>query len=257
MQPDFRLRSLPATLRIALACALLTLVGGSAASGLFLYMHYENRDESPGLTLTDIEGHYHGVRTPSPLTTALERGHPDTLPARDRTLLTDWLASVNPASTYDDLDLGDDAPAELIARNCLACHSRSSTGEGTYPKIPLEFWDDIRTLAVSRDIQPVSKQILAASTHTHALSLAMLAIIVGGLAVMTSWPRVLVNLVVLATCLGLLLDIASWWLAGEMLFFARVIVAAGAVFNAGIVLQCLLVLLDLCMPRPKARVNAG
>lgn len=251
MQPTFRLRSLPVTLRLALACALLTLVGGSAASGLFLYMHYEKRDESPGLTITDIEGHYHGVRTLSPLVTSLSDGHPEGLDARKRQLLLDWLASDNPGATYDDLDLGDDAPAEILAQDCLSCHSRSSTGPDAAPKIPLEFWDDVRVLSISRDIQPVDRKILAASTHTHALSLAMLAIVVGGLSVMTSWPRMLINLIALATCAGLLLDIASWWLAGEHVLFARVIVVAGAVFNAGLVLQCVLVLADLCMPAPK------
>ncbi|MDX9911184.1 MAG: hypothetical protein RBS39_05085 [Phycisphaerales bacterium] len=256
MQHVFRLRSLPVTLRLALACALLTLVGGSAASGLFLYMQYEKRDESPGLTLTDIEGHYHGVRTPSPLVEAISNGHPKDLDPRKRKLLLEWLASDNPGATYDDLDLGDDAPAEILAQDCLSCHSRSSTGPDAYAKVPLEFWDDVRVLAVSRDIQPVDRKILAASTHTHALSLSMLVIVVGALSVMTSWPRVLVNLVVLATCAGLLLDITSWWLAGENLLFARVIVVAGGVFNAGLVLQCVLILLDLCMPRPKTRGKA-
>ena len=54
-------------------------------------------------------------------------------------------------------------------------------------------------MAVVRFIRPQIRsltehsKVLAASTHTHAISLGMLGLIVAALSLMTRWPRRLVN----------------------------------------------------------------
>lgn len=168
----FRLRELGVLARLGIAGLVLTMLGGTAASGLYLQMHHHDRDQRDGLTIDDVRAHYHGIVSPSPLLESLESGHPETLPDRERDLLIEWLRGEPSALSgqYDNLDLGIDAPAEIMV-SCLDCHARSSTGEDAAPEIPLEYWDDVYNLAISTDIRPVDGEILAASTHTHALGI--------------------------------------------------------------------------------------
>lgn len=249
---DVRLRDLPALARFGVACAVIVLLGGLGASGAYLYMHQEERDERPGWSIDDVKGHYHGLVSRAPLVVALEDDHPPELPADDRKALLEWLRSDRLSMDYDNLDLGDRAPAELIAVYCLDCHARAATGPEAAPDMPLEFWDDVRDLSISREILPVDTEILAASTHTHALALAALTLVMVLLAALSAWPRWLVGLVTAGAGLGLLIDIASWWLARWNADFAYAIVAGGFVYNLCVVLLGLLIVGELLRPRGKA-----
>ncbi|GAB4551768.1 MAG: hypothetical protein Tsb0013_13900 [Phycisphaerales bacterium] len=246
-----RLRSLGFFARLGVAGFVLVAIGGAAASGLYLYMHHEERDERPGLTLDDVKAHYHGIVSPAPLLESLEGGHPEDLPDRDRELLVEWLRGDAGmlSQRYDSLDLGADAPAEIIAVSCLDCHARSSTGPDAAPGISLEYWDDVEALSVSRDVQPVPTEILAASTHTHALGMASIGVVMALLGLLTGWPRWLMGLLVGITGVGLALDLTGWWITREIADYAVVVAIGGGLFAGGMTLIGLLVLLDLCMPR--------
>lgn len=246
---SIKLRRLGVLPRIGIGAVLLTLIGGVASAGAFMAMHQANRDERPQLSIDDIRAHFHGIRTPSVLLESLEGGHPDTLDASAREALITWLESDRVSESYDDFDLGDSAPAEILAVSCIDCHSRASTGPDTAPDLPLEYWDDIRSIAFSTDISPVDVEILAASTHTHALSLSVLSIVVFALLLATSWPRRFVGALIAAVGIALFLDIGAWWVARSFDSWAYVIALAGFVFNGGVALACLAILADLAMPR--------
>ncbi|MCA9279813.1 MAG: hypothetical protein H6815_09530 [Phycisphaeraceae bacterium] len=246
-----KLTSLPYTARIGIAVLMLTLLGGYVVSGIHLKTHYDNRDGSPGFTLGDIRGHYHGVQSPSPLVASLQQDHPDaeTLPDDKRKALLDWLAETDKLSEqYDNFDLGDNAPAEIIAVSCLDCHSRNSTGPDAHPSVPLEFWSDIQEIAFSKDIQPTSEAVLAMSQHTHAPTMAVILIIVGLLACMTRLHGQLTGIVLLAGGLGLGLDMASWWLARSNEVWINVLVAGGTVYAIAIGLLGAVVVIDCLIP---------
>lgn len=251
--PTHILRSLGLFARLGVAGIVLTAIGGAAASGAYLYMHHESRDEQPGMTLDDIRAHYHGIVAPASLVTSLEEAHPETLPDRERQLLLDWLAG-DPArlsQDFDNLDLGDDAPAEIMAVYCLDCHARTSSGPDTASSIPLEYWDDVEKLAISKDIRPVPLEILAASTHTHALGMAAIGGLIVALSLCTSWPRRLIGVVVAGTGVGLFADIGGWWLTRANPDFALLVATGGFLYSGGMTLLALLILADLCMPKPK------
>ncbi len=241
-----RLRDLPAPVRAGLSCTLLAILGGFVASGAHLRFHHANRDERPGLSVDDLRGAYRGIRTRAPLLVALERGHPDDLAANERKALLDWLRGSRLAEDYDDPERGDSAPAEVLGRRCLSCHSRKAPT----PASPnLDFWDDVKAAAVSRDVRPVDPKILAASTHTHALSLGGLSILLGGLLLATRGPRPLVHGAALLLGLSLLLDLASWWLSRGSEAFLGVLLVSGTLFNLLAVLGTAGVLLDLWLPK--------
>jgi hypothetical protein len=247
-----QLRTLGVTARLGLTVLVLTLLGGLAVSGIYMAMHHDNRDEKPGLTMNDVRGHYAGVNIPSPLLGALDRKHPEEQAEASRRILIDWLKSDRISEDYDSLDLGDLAPVEIIASDCLSCHSRQSTGEGAYPELLLDYYEEVKAIAFSSDIRPVGVEVLAASTHTHAISLSVLALVSSGMLLLTGWPRKLVNPLILVTALGLAADLSGWWLARVNDSIVPMIVIGGFVFAAGIGLSLLMVVGDLWRPVKRA-----
>ena len=257
----FRLRDLSPGARIGVACAVLVLLGGLAASARHVADHHGPKDDVKGLSLDDVMGAYHGVQAPARLAAALERGHPETLAPDAREALLTWLqgprdpsgkrtGSKHMSEDYDNFDLGDMAPNELIAKNCLQCHSRKVANTNPIGKsIPLDSREDALRLAQPKNLTPVSAQILTTSTHTHALALGSLSVVIIGLVVATSWSRRLVNLAAALIGAGLLIDFGGQWAAREYAWGVYLLIAGGAVFGGASVLSLLAVLGDLCMPR--------
>lgn len=241
-------RTMPLSARLGALCVTLVILGGMAASNVYLYVHYEKRDERPGLTIEDIQAAYHGIQTTAPLLTALRRNHPETLSPADRAALSAWIEG-GKMEEYDNLDLGDKAPSEIMARSCLECHARGAAAKHPVAaKMPLEFFDDVKKLAVSRKVEPMDIKILLISTHTHSLSMACLAAVMGGLMLATSWPRRLAGALCGAAGLGLLIDLTSWWLTRHHAGFAYAIVAGGGLFNLAMGLMGMLVLIECVRP---------
>lgn len=246
----FLLRDLSLAIRAGLSGIVVSLLIGLWASVAHLEAHHENRDGEAGVSLTDLRGAYHGVESPAPLRKALLRGHPEDLPASERELLLRWLDGGRISEEYDDLDLGDAAPAEVLASRCGECHSRNaSADEGIGQTLPLEYWDDVEKLAFSRSIAPTPKQILIVSTHTHALALGTLTLAIVLLLSATRTREKLKNGLVLLAGLGLMGDLAGWWLSRGDAGFVYLLVAAGACWALSMAAACLLVLLDLWLPK--------
>lgn len=247
----FALRFTPLLFRLGVAMLVVTLLGGYIVSGLHLQWHYENRDEVPGLSMNDIIGAYHGVQSPSPLVEALESGHPETLSDGERDALLAWLNGGKLSSDYDNLDLGEDAPAEIIAVNCLDCHTRGATGENTMASVPLEYFDEIERIAHSKDIQPAGANIVAMSQHAHAPTMAVILLVVGTLTLMTRFTARFVGFVLFVAALGLLVDMGGWWITREVAWFAHAVVIGGIAYAVGTSLLGALIVLDCVLPAGK------
>lgn len=242
-----RLRALPAPARLGLSAIVLSLLLGLWASLEHLEEHHHNRDGEAGVSLDDLTGAYHGLDRPAALVVALERGHPEDLPEAERRVLLDWLAGGKVSEQYDDLELGDFSPAEVLGRNCLDCHTRQS-GDAVAATVPLEYWDDVSRVAFSRSLEPTPRAILIASLHAHATSLALLSL--AGLALLwaTRWPRALVGLLTGACGVALLVDLASQLLARQVEALVLGVALGGALWGMALGLACALVLVDLWLP---------
>lgn len=252
-----KLRNLSPAVRFGLTCLLLVMLGGMIASAAHMHMHHSVRDEQPGLTMDDLRGAYHGVRTVAPMLSALQREHPweyevdeaERLTPEEREALLDWLNGDRLSDDYDNFDLGDAAPAEIIARTCLSCHTREATGESACPEIPLEYFDDVMAVSISREINPTSLDILTISTHTHALSLAVLTIIVIAMALHTCWPRPVVNAAAFLMGAGLLADLGAQWLAHWQVEFVWILLIGGLIYGGLMSLTILAIIIDLWLPK--------
>lgn len=244
-----RLTQFAYPVRLSVALLTLVLLGGYIVSGIHMAWHYDQRDGVEGLTLDDIRGHYHGVSVPSPLIDALEAGHPEDLPDRERGLLLDWLNDPTTlAMKFDDFDLGDDAPAEIIAMSCLSCHTRNASGPDAYPQMPLEYFDDIQPLAISREINPTTIDIIAMSQHTHAPVMAIILLVMGLVGAMCRVPGSLVGLITLVGAIGLTADMAAWWLARQNDIWVYAIVGGGFAYSASTGLLGLIIIVDCVIP---------
>ncbi len=228
----FRLRKTSAPLRIAATCLVIVIAGGYAAALKHMVDHYEGKDERPGLTMDDITGSFHGVKREAGLITALKGSMKKKLPGEERALLLKWLEGSRINEDYDNPDLGENAPAEIIDRNCLVCHSRSSKkGNSIGARVPLEYWDDVKRHAFSRELDSVPFEILVTTTHTHAFGMALVTLAASVLFLATGFSRRVRHTLVMLLFLSLLLDLLSWWLARWSEPFCYLVVAAGALYG--------------------------
>ncbi|MGP1347968.1 MAG: hypothetical protein ACTS3F_15035 [Phycisphaerales bacterium] len=234
--------------RSGITVLVLVLLGGYFVSGVYMAWHYEQRDSRAGLTIDDIQAAYHGVNAPSPLVESLRSGHPESLDDRERTILLEWLAGQRLDQDFDNLDLGEDAPSEIIAFECLSCHARNATGQDAYPRVPLEYWDDVRSIAYSIDVRPNDRKIVAASLHAHAPSMAIIMLVLAGLALLTRFPHALTGAILTASSLGLLADLSGQWLARDNSAWVTAIVGGGVVYAAGTAMLALMVVAGCWLP---------
>ncbi len=250
-----RLRRLPLAARLSLSFLILVIVGGYVVAGLHMKEHHQNRDGREGLSMTDIEGAYHGVNSEAPLLLALNSDHPADLDGQEpledwaKKALLQWLEG-DPDKiipNWDNLDLGDEVPADLLDASCVGCHSRTAADEKR-AEPPLEYLDDIRAVAFSLAISPSDTKLLIASTHAHSLGLATVTLLLVGLVFATRFGPRLKGALALAASGGLLLDLAAWWLARKSASFAFLIVLGGAAHGGAMVLIGLLTLIELWGP---------
>ncbi len=256
---QLQVRSLPLAARLSLSCLLVVVLGGYLVSGLHMSAHHQNRDGREGLSMTDIEGAYHGVNSEAPLTLALNAGHPGELAGQKAPeewvtqALLAWLQG-DPdriIPNWDNLDLGDEVPADLLDASCVGCHSRTAE-ESLRAEPPLEYLDDIRAVAFSREISPSDIKLLIASTHAHSLGLATITMLLSALIFATRYGARLKGGLSLCACAGLLIDLIAWWLARESSAFVPIIIVGGIAHAGGMVLIALCVFWDLWRPNKQA-----
>lgn len=247
----FVLRSLPLMARLGATGLLLALGIGLLASVQHLLWHYENRDDQKGFTIDDVKSAYHGLDAPSKLLTSLKGGHPPELNKDMRDLLIKWVESGRVNEDYENIDLGVASPREVIATNCLSCHSAAaapSKGAG----LKLDGLEDLRKVAFNRKVSPNSEKIVVMSLHAHGLSMATMSLVLAAMVWWSRWPRGLCGVLILLNGLALPLDLAAWWLSRKYEVMVNVIVGSGGVYNATFALMLVVAGLELWWPRGRA-----
>ena len=249
--PPPKLRDFGFGVRLGLTLLCLVILGGSAVSGWYLRTHHDNRDERAGFNLDDIRAHYHGIKTQAPLLGALQRGHPEDLADAPRQALIGWLEGDRVRENYDNFDLGENMPEEIIASSCVSCHDSGATGPDAYPQLSLRYHDDVMANAVSREVNPVDEKVLLASLHAHSLALGTLCLVAVLLLALSRAPRPLAGLIATLIGVGLLADLGSWIPARDNEAFVYAIVGGGFIFYSGLTLSLLIVMADLWLPRSR------
>lgn len=264
--------SVPAKVLLTL---FLVLVGaGYLVAVLNIYERHHDADGDPALTTDDIRCVYHGMhkvasgdaslRPPSPMLKAvlpggtmrkqLEKGGEPAI----RALIT-WLEAGAKEADFDRADTprpGDPSPQDVIAKQCVRCHNAQSGDATDIPYAPdrdaapqfamvtakaASVLEPTTQPSQPAYIAPMSFAQLVQVTHAHILTIPIVALIVGGLFLLTGLPAWIKLVLGPLPMLAVVCDIASWWLARPFEPFIHVIAAAGAVFGASFGLQILCV----------------
>jgi len=250
-----QLRRMPFALSLAVTFLIVILGGGYLAAVVHMVHHYENKDEKEGLTLDDLECSFHGMHQEAILIGALKGSMRENVSDEEFAVLLEWLEGDKISETYDAEVYDDEGnmmpvPADIIYDNCRRCHGRSAKeGDGINETVPLEYWDEVKQFAFSKDFDPVPLEILYATTHTHALSMAMITVVSSLLLLASGWPRRLRDFIVLLTFAALLVDLGSWWLAREWAAFCPVIAVSGGIYGGLLSIQLIAAFLDIWIGR--------
>lgn len=255
MSAPLRLRRLPFGARLSLTCLMLVTLGGYAASGLYMQDHHQNRDGTPGLTKTDIEGVYHGVTVEAPLGRLIEVEHPkekglDPMNEFDRAQLTEWLKATDQiVENWQNIDFGDGSgsPEEIVTMSCGKCHGPGVSKDDWVAPL-LGSWDDYKPMAFQNEVSPTDEAILLASTHAHSLALGTITLLICALMYATRMPGIIKGLLTVLASAGLLFDLGAWWLARDNPAFIDLIIAGGAAHAGAMGLMMVLVILDAWLP---------
>ena len=97
-------------------------------------------------------------------------------------------------------------PADIIDERCVRCHAAGATDDDAFAQVALDRWPTLKNYVYSKQLDPISTDILAQSTHAHALSIPIFTLIVCAMALATGCPRWLRHGVAAMTFVGLLLD---------------------------------------------------
>ena len=127
-------------------------------------------------------------------------------------------------------------------------HGKEAVAAADGGDIALDGWENVQEHLYALEINPPALEILYMSSHTHALSLGTMALVLVLLLAATRYARRGAGLAIALMGAALLADMGGWFLAREREFFAYVVVGSGCAFALGVVLSCLLVFLELWLP---------
>lgn len=246
-----RLRELSILGRLGVTLLLGVIGLGMWASFKHMEHHHGAKDMKEGLSQEDLLGSYHPISKPAPLLAALDRGHPEELAEADAEVLREWLSGPREriAEDYDNFDRWEFSPYDILEESCVQCHA-SEPGEGQElaAGVALDGWDNVQQHTFALEINPPALEILYMSSHTHALSLGTMALVLVLMLCASRFRRRGAGLATLLMGAALLADMGGWFLARDREIFAMVVVVSGALFALGVVLSCLLVFLELWLP---------
>ena len=156
----------------------------------------------------------------------------------------DWLAKKGGGvgGGADPVQQGYDEPApgasedaltaaDVLDERCVSCHGAAAAGPNAFKELSLERWPDVRKVAYSKKLEPISIEILAQSTHAHALSIPVFTLLACACFLATRWPRWLRHGVFSLAFVGLFLDLGAMWLARSWEPACALIVAGGGLYG--------------------------
>ncbi|MEZ5977899.1 MAG: hypothetical protein R3F34_06755 [Planctomycetota bacterium] len=245
--PAFRpLGGLPILARLGATGFVLVALLGLWASMKQIEQHHGKNDGEPGVSLTDVVGAYHGAKIPAPMRSAVEgtlAGHGGvTLEQDERAAMLAWLDDGRAAEMFDDIDLDDMAPVEILARRCGECHSSS----GGAP--PFDTFADVKATLSDKELVPTPPELQLTSLHSHAPGMVAFGLVLALAALVSRFGRFLRSLPLALAGIGIALDLGAWLPARDSASLVYAIVAGGALFAAGCALACALVLLEVWLP---------
>ena len=207
-------------IKVLFTSFILVVAFGYLAAITNIYVSHMNADGRPGLSMKDIVITYYGDRESTLLETkslGTMRSYYDS--ERDLNTVIGWVDAGSERIEYEKV------VAPIFKKSCTECHSPRGTESDTL----LTTYDEVmKYVKVSKGVEVVR---LSTLSHTHLISHSMMFFILSVIFLFTSIKdRNKIILIVLAY-IGILGDVASWWLSKLAPGFAYMSVIFGAILG--------------------------
>lgn len=218
---------LPPAMKVLYTLVLLVLGTGYIMAMAQIYITHAGLDGKPGLSIEDIVIGYSGNKGATRLETALSGAMKGMLPDDERGTIVTW---VHAGASKEEFDA---KVKPIVDKRCLACHG------GSNPHIPnLGGFDNVSKV-VAKDTG-MSIPTLIRVSHIHLFGLTFIFFITGSIFVHAYLRPVWFKcLVVGVPFVGILVDIASWYLTKIYQPFAWVVVVSGGFMGISFAIQWL------------------
>lgn len=241
------LRQASLSRRVFSTSVLIVLGLGYVLALIYLFTghvrHFMSEGHSP---VEAIEFTYHGLPSAQPrLLVSLQGTMASTISAHEYDQISAWIDGGATEADYAT------SVEPIISKNCMSCHH----ADGYFPT--LETYEDLKPLTEPDTGMDVTK--LARMTHVHLLGIPLLFYILGALFIRTRWNEVLKSFIVVLPFVGILMDIAHWWITKTDKNAAVGVLLGGALMSLGFALQWLMIFVDLWAPvrAPKSEARAS
>lgn len=230
------LRLAPLSRRVLTATLLATFGLGYLLALIYMYAQEvrPHRLEGHGL-VQSVANTFHGIPSESPLLVSLRGSMSSTVSAEELAEIVKWVDAGAPEATFAE------KVGPIMESNCVSCHSPDG---GYFP--PLTTYAEVAEFAKAGG--GISVQKLARQTHVHLLGIPMLLFIMSWMFVQTRFSEKLKSGLVILPFLGVVWDVAHWWITKLNPDAAAGIVFGGILMNLGFAAQWFMTAFDVFAP---------
>ncbi len=185
----------------------------------YLYLTHQGLNGKPGISVQDIAISYYGNRSGTRLEMMLRGPMKGMRSQQDLDRIVAWLKSGADEKGYDKII------HPIIEKRCARCHSEKSG-----MNLP-DFTTYSGIHAVAKVDTGMSIQTLVKLSHIHLFGIGLVTFVLGFVFTLTSLPAWLKNVVIAAPFVGVVVDIATWYLTKWDPIFAYTVVVSGVVLG--------------------------
>ena len=213
---------LPYSLRVLYSCALIILGMGYVFALIYLVHGHAGKasgEQTVVVSYEDIVVSYRGSGKGSRLESSLRGSMSSMLPADERGALVKWVQDGADKGTFESV------AKPILDKRCMTCH------DGSNPHLPsFDGYDNLKKVT-EQDTGPNIFSLVKLS-HIHLFGFTMIFFIMGLVFshayVRPVWFKCAV---VAAPFVGIILDVASWYMTKLYAWFAYVVIAGGGIMG--------------------------
>lgn len=178
----------------------LVLGLGFVAALVTVFLRIHESDARPGMSLRDIEVHFHGDPNKTLLGTMIQGKMRKNLKSEKQLqTILEWIKNGAARESYGPVQV-------IIEDRCLRCHN--PFGKASFR--PFTNYERVKDL--TRPDEGMSFERLALLTHQHLFGMGLLVLALSLVLLGTAWTRNITTVLILAGFSGVLLDVGGWWL---------------------------------------------
>ena len=219
--------------KIGLTAFLIIAGIGYLLGFMNIYLTYNLLDQSPGLSIKDIQIAFLGARESTQLEKSIDASMRSYLKTdNDHTAVKNWIQAGGKEEDFTPVK-------EIFDASCNSCHSAEAKVAGV---VLVGFEDVKQTLA-----QDTGKSFprLVSISHTHVLPTAAVIFLLVLIFSFTKYSEIVKVIVIGFSFFALVLDVGSWWLAKLAPWLSVLVILGGASLGLSFFLLVVLPLYEI------------